>query len=311
MNRIHNILVIVDPTASQHQAVDKGALLAGRFDARLELFVCETKASQQARAVAHARNGAAQPLITNMKAFLESLAQPLRERGLDVTTDSACADPLHAGLIDRTKRTSADLVIKDTHHHTLAQRTFLTNTDWELIRRCPVPLLLVKAKPWPVVPRIIAALDPGHVNDKPLLLDNCILDQATAFSNKLGGELHVLHSYIPMAIIAGAPAMPPMVATVSATDLLREQEAKLKQVSAVVSDYRIAPAHIHLEVGGPAEVLPRMAQVLDADIMAMGAISRSGLKRVFIGSTAEDVLERLPCDALIVKTPDFAELLPF
>jgi hypothetical protein len=74
MNRIHNILVIVDPTASQHQAVDKGALLAGRFDARLELFVCETKASQQARAVAHARNGAAQPLITNMKAFLESLA---------------------------------------------------------------------------------------------------------------------------------------------------------------------------------------------------------------------------------------------
>jgi len=43
----------------------------------------------------------------------------------------------------------------------------------------------------------------------------------------------------------------------------------------------------------------------------MGAISRSGLKRIFIGSTAEDVLERLPCDALIVKPPDFASALPF
>jgi len=68
---------------------------------------------------------------------------------------------------------------------------------------------------------------------------------------------------------------------------------------------------VHLEVGGPAAVLPRAAGELRADIVAMGAISRSGLKRIFIGSTAEDVLERLPCDALIVKPPDFASTLPF
>lgn len=45
--------------------------------------------------------------------------------------------------------------------------------------------------------------------------------------------------------------------------------------------------------------------------MTMGAISRSGLQRAFLGSTAEDVLERLPCDALIVKPPDFSAVLPF
>jgi universal stress protein E len=44
-------------------------------------------------------------------------------------------------------------------------------------------------------------------------------------------------------------------------------------------------------------------------VMVMGALSRRGLKRAFIGSTAEDVLEHLPCDALIVKPPDFAEAL--
>jgi universal stress protein E len=311
MNRVCNILVIVDPTATEHPAIEKGALLAAKFNARLELFVCETQASRQARIAAHAGAATGKALVTNMKALLETLATPLRARGLDVTTETACADPLHVALIDRTKRTTAELVIKDTHHHTLAQRTFLTNTDWQLIRGCPVPLLLVKAKPWAIMPRIVAAIDPGHVNDKPLLLDNCILDQAAAFAKQLGGELHALHTYIPTAIIAGAPAMPPMVATVSATDLAREEEAKLKAVSAVVSDYGVARPNIHLEVGGPGEVLPRIAKALAADIMAMGAISRTGLKRVFIGSTAEDVLERLPCDALIVKTPDFAELLPF
>jgi universal stress protein E len=33
----------------------------------------------------------------------------------------------------------------------------------------------------------------------------------------------------------------------------------------------------------------------------MGATSRSGLKRIFIGSTAEHVLDSLQCDVLVVK----------
>jgi universal stress protein E len=43
----------------------------------------------------------------------------------------------------------------------------------------------------------------------------------------------------------------------------------------------------------------------------MGAVSRSRLRSVFIGSTAEKVLDRLPCDVLIVKPPDFESDLPF
>jgi universal stress protein E len=38
----------------------------------------------------------------------------------------------------------------------------------------------------------------------------------------------------------------------------------------------------------------------------MGAVSRSGLKRVFIGNTAERVLDALPCDVLVVKPAHFA-----
>jgi universal stress protein E len=33
----------------------------------------------------------------------------------------------------------------------------------------------------------------------------------------------------------------------------------------------------------------------------MGAISRSGLKRIFIGNTAEHTLDSLKCDLLVVK----------
>ncbi len=35
----------------------------------------------------------------------------------------------------------------------------------------------------------------------------------------------------------------------------------------------------------------------------MGATSRSGLKRIFIGNTAEHVLDSLKCDVLVVRSP--------
>jgi len=312
MNPIKSILVIVDPTAERHPAVAKAALLARQLTARLELFICDTRASREMRWAAHAARRAEQPFVMNLKAFLEDLAQPMRERGVDITTEVECGDPLHVALIDRARRTTADLIVKDTHRHSLAQRTFMTNTDWELIRACPVPLLLTKADVWASAPRVCAAVDPGHANDKPAILDNRVVDHAAFLAKKLNGELHLLHVYLPVAIVAAAAAgSPPMAMTVSAEDLAREAEQRRALLQDLVAEYRLAPGNVHLEVGGPAAVIPRALGEMGADIVVMGAISRSGLKRVFIGSTAEDVLERLPCDALIVKPPDFASALPF
>jgi universal stress protein E len=49
---------------------------------------------------------------------------------------------------------------------------------------------------------------------------------------------------------------------------------------------------------------------LRADLVIMGAVSRSGLKGLFLGNTAEDVLDRLHCDLLIVKPDGFKAALP-
>jgi universal stress protein E len=309
MSSIHNILVIVDPTAKQQAAVAKAAVLAEKFQARLDLFVCDTKAAREIRLAEHLRKSPAAPFEENLRQVLDSLAAPLRERGIDVTTEVLAADPLHTALLDRVKRTCADLVVKDTHHHTVAQRTFLTNTDWELIRGCPVPLLLVKPAPWSSGHRIGAALDPGHLDDKPRLLDRCILEEATRLAKVLDGDLHAIHAYIPAAMIAVAVAAPPLVVDVPNETLAEERKAKLKELSALTSDYGLRTTNIHLETGAVPEVLCRLARECEIDIMVMGAVSRRALKRILIGSTAETVLEQLPCDLMVVKGPNFAELL--
>jgi universal stress protein E len=39
----------------------------------------------------------------------------------------------------------------------------------------------------------------------------------------------------------------------------------------------------------------------------MGAVSRSALERMLIGQTAEQVLDAVDCDVLVVKPPDFPQ----
>jgi universal stress protein E len=58
-------------------------------------------------------------------------------------------------------------------------------------------------------------------------------------------------------------------------------------------------------------VLPRVTESLAASLLVMGAVSRSRLQEIFLGSTAERVLDRIGCDVLVVKPADFAEKLPF
>ena len=62
--------------------------------------------------------------------------------------------------------------------------------------------------------------------------------------------------------------------------------------------------------GVPRETLPAMARALKASIVVMGAVSRSGLKRLLIGNTAEAVLDALPCDVLILKPGRFKSPVP-
>jgi len=57
--------------------------------------------------------------------------------------------------------------------------------------------------------------------------------------------------------------------------------------------------------GEVAEALSTFARRSGTAIVVMGAVSRSAIMRWFIGNTAERTLDRLTCDALIVKPRGF------
>jgi universal stress protein E len=69
---------------------------------------------------------------------------------------------------------------------------------------------------------------------------------------------------------------------------------------------RIPRARRYLVDRPPVEAISGTARQIGADLLVMGAVSRSGLKRVFIGNTAERVLGAVTCDVLVVKPRRFA-----
>jgi nucleotide-binding universal stress UspA family protein len=73
---------------------------------------------------------------------------------------------------------------------------------------------------------------------------------------------------------------------------------------------RMPRARRHIVGRHAADAIPQTAQETHTSIVVMGAVSRSGLKRLFIGNTAERVLDVLPCDILVVKPAHFAIRVP-
>lgn len=312
MARISSIVVVVDPAATEHPSIAKAALLASRCQARIELFACETTQSQMQRHALHVASGSTEDFVPGTDLILERLAEPVRKQGMDVRVETDFGEPLHARIVDRALRTGTDLVIKDTHHHSLAQRTFLTNTDWHLIRDCPVPLLLTKSRPWRPTPLVAAAVDPGHVNDKSELLDRRIIDWGQLMVRELHGEMYLLHAWLPLACVtAAAGSAPPMISSFTPGMMEELRANRQKDLESLASSCLVSTWNLHLQLGSPCEVLPRVCREISADIMVMGAIARTGLQRLFLGSTAEQVLEHVPCDVLIVKPRDYAPLFPF
>lgn len=218
--------------------------------------------------------------------------------------------PPHEAIVRRALATRAGLVIAATRERWPGARLLLANTDWELIRNCPCPLLLVKTAHSYERGAVIACLDPFHAHDKPAALDRRILEAGERIAAAIGGELHAFHAYLP--IIATVPSALGQPVPVWLPPDVEEQHGKRvrQALDALARQARIPPARRHLRMGDIADELTALIRRTRARVVVMGAVSRSGLKRLFIGSTAERVLDRLPCDVLIVKPREFRSPVP-
>ena len=300
MRPIRSILVpVANYSARSLPVVNKAAQLAAALSARLELFhdlanpIAIEALESPGYTLKSLKANTREPAIEG----LERLAAPLRARGLRVSIAAAWDYPPYEAILRRAVAIGADLIVaprRDRHR----LPALLGYTDWELLRLSPIPVLLVKTAAPYRRPTVLAAID-AHA--KPSGLDQRILDYGAQVGRALRGALHVVHAYMPQPL-------PPTLTfdTKRREGLLAEAEYEARQTfDHALVKRAISSLRRHLVRGEPVAVIPATARKTHSAIVVIGAVSRSALKRLFIGNTAESVMDELRCDLLVVKPAKF------
>jgi len=310
MSAVRKILIAIkEPNSRPIPAVLKAAQLARAHGASLELFHVLTPEMYPAPLIGSEQFFATLEIDARQTAIrrLEAMADRLRLHSIKVTVSAAWDFPAHDAIVRRAQAIKADLIVVSQHAGKHRAQWFMRLTDWELIRLSPVSLLLVKNPHLYRHPTILAAIDPSRAHQKPQTLDRNILRTASKWSTLLHGSLHAVHAYARFPL-----SMSPETLTPELLDSLQRdaEGAALKRFTRALAPQRIPRKRQHLSALSPVEAITATASETRSAIVVMGALSRSGIKRLLIGNTAEHVLDALPCDVLVVKPGDFRNQVP-
>jgi len=304
MSGQNKILTVIELDNKPRAIVDRAVWLAKRMACQLELLLCDPAASALGDGffLSNEAKEIGQKIRQAQEEMIDELAEDARKEGVTVTTDVLEERPVADGILARALDSKPRFVMKGTQYHSDAKRAIMIDTDWQLIRVCPCPLWLVKPKHIREQPVIIAAVDPTHQHDKPAALDRAIILMAKSIAGPLGGDVHLLHTYERLVGIGSEvnKTFKSIKLSIDEVDTRMKKQHR-KALDALAERNGIDKIHTHQLPGRTRELLPTFARSKKADLVVMGALARWGIKRMVIGSTAERVLDHLPCDVLIVR----------
>jgi nucleotide-binding universal stress UspA family protein len=148
------------------------------------------------------------------------------------------------------------------------------------------------------VKRVVVATDFSDGAERALTV-------AIRFAKLLGATVDLVHVY-PIAAagvlspIPGVVPMPP-----PPPDVTDEIERRLEVLAAEVQAAGVERLTTRLE-GRAADEIVAYADRVSADLIVMGTHGRTGIRRVLLGSVAEQVLRQARCPLLIVPPADDA-----
>jgi hypothetical protein len=86
---------------------------------------------------------------------------------------------------------------------------------------------------------------------------------------------------------------------------MREYITKLAQGFETPGATRLG---IHVRIGSPVQGILQMATDAQADLLIVGTHSRDGVKRLVLGSVAEEVVRNAHCPVLVARATDYQGL---
>ena len=314
MKRFKSILYVSEGSTEQDSAFARAASLAENNQADLTVIevLPPVHPGLGLAPGAPALSEIQDAMIGERRAALEPLVAPYRSQRdirVEVVTGKSFLEVIRTVLRD-----DHDLVVKPAEDPEWTERLFGSD-DMHLLRKCPCPVWLMQMPETANYETIVAAVDfdPYQPEQKPEF-NRLILELASSLAISDFSTLHIIHVWdAPGEGLLRNWSDHPQESVVEYVRGERARHAEgldklhdwlRRELGPEAFDY-LSP-RLHLSQGAARTVMPQLARQLEADLVVMGTVARTGLPGLLIGNTAEAILDQLRCSVLAVKPPGFA-----
>jgi len=300
MQKITRVIVANDSLEGMDSALAKAARIEHYTGAEVRALsvIYDTVAEEPPESLPQAQQV---QLIEALKAAerqgLRRLTERYRSKVAELEPQVLWSKHPKEAILDAVRHAGAELLIKPvSEHHPLADYLHAP-LDWTLMREAPCAVLVSRRATWGTPTCVLAAVDVTDV--RHLALTREVLTTAATLAAVLGVALHVATAYPQL----GQGVNDLQVAMDYAGIKADMCESRRKALAHWVETLGLVVAESHLLEGKPAVVIAELANALGATLTVLGTAARTGLGKLIIGNTAEDMIGRIRGDIVTVREP--------
>ena len=290
MLRIQQVLLPTDRTAWSETVFAHAARYARDHGATLHVLTVST-----------GRDAEEWEPVTAPPADADAFTNRLHEAaadavGFDVVHADHTAPSVSRGILDYAERIDADLIVMATHGRRGVDHALIGSIAEAVVRRSPCPVLTVRptAEHTETSPhRVLVPVDLSVHARRALAYAREIVEGTQA-------EVHLVH-VVQSYPNYGAVDAPPAAESLTDAERQAAEDELRGLVGEVVGDDLPVSLHVEAVLGNPALVVLDLAERLDIDLMVLGSHGRSGIRRFWLGSVTEKVVQLAPCPVFTVK----------
>lgn len=267
------VFVVLDPTSMEQPSLVWGEKIAldmkqhRDLTVQLHAYCCIDPTEGATLSAGEVQSASAQ----SVSEWLERVVMHTRALGIPVETEVEVNPEWRQAIVAAARRVNSNVVLKNLTQHSRLVRLVRETADWQLLRDCHCPVLLVKAGKEYGIQKILVAVK--YTEDETYQAANTsLLDSAKRLADDLGAGLHAVTCY-------ESDEHPDRQRFADSCGLERNQ--------------------VTAAMGSPEKVIASVADEVGADLLVIARVARPESAGM-LGDTARKVIDEIATDVLVL-----------
>jgi nucleotide-binding universal stress UspA family protein len=234
---------------------------------------------------------------------LDEEAEKVRAMGGEVAGSHAGAGSADAEIVRLAEELGVGLVILGSRGFGALRRAVMGSVSSSVVRHAHGSVLVVRGdrRGEDHLPgRILLALDGSKEA-------NAAARAAVEISNATGSELHIVYAVNTEPRMPWMPYLGPGTSEwweEALAETERKSRAWVDQQAERIEAEGAKVENVHLAFGKPDEVIVKLGEELEADLIVTGSRGLGGVRRALMGSVSDSVVRHAHCPVLVVRADE-------